>query len=287
MFEIGLSTTGKNIDKDLFALYEKHGIKYMEVSASREMCDEFDFPKLNKIATDHSVIISSFHFPFRPFDTFDISSPDKNIRQDTIAYLGELMKRLADVGILRYVSHTGGKVSRENQHELDERIKHAGESFTILADLAESLGGRIAVENLPPVCVGTTVEELKKIVEADDRLGVCLDTNHMLSQTPVDFIKEFGSRIINTHISDYDRINERHWLPGEGVNDWYAIYDALCEADYKGIWLYEVAFRPLPTRIRERDITCEDFLQNAKEIFGKEKITVYSKPKPDLGFANS
>ena len=55
---------------------------------------------------------------------------------------------------------------------------------------------------------------------------------------------------------------------------------------YKGIWLYEVAFGALPTIIRDRNLTCADFLKNASEIFNKEPITVLGKPKPNLTHSN-
>jgi len=96
----------------------------------------------------------------------------------------------------------------------------------------------------------------------------------------VDFIRKVGKKIITTHVSDYNFINEQHWLPGEGENDWQAIYQALQEVGYTDVWLYELGFGSTKKITRERALTCEDFVRNAKEIFEGREITVIPHQKP-------
>ena len=112
---------------------------------------------------------------------------------------------------------------------------------------------------------------------------VCFDTNHLLKENPVDFIHKIGKRIITTHVSDYDFINERHWLPGEGGLDWQAILHALKDVGYSGMWLYEIGFSCPKTILRNRDLNCNDFARNAKELFDNKNITVFSCKKNNLG----
>ena len=76
-----------------------------------------------------------------------------------------------------------------------------------------------------------------------DGVGICFDTNHMLNENSEDFIRAAGSRIRTIHVADYDRVNERHWMPGRGVNDWNAIISALIETGYRGAFMYEVVKR--------------------------------------------
>ena len=90
----------------------------------------------------------------------------------------------------------------------------------------------------------------------------------------MDFVHRIGKKIITLHVSDYDFVNERHWLPGEGKNDWQAIYKALQEIEYNGVWLYELGFGSTKKITRERPLTCEDFVRNAREIFEGRKLTV-------------
>jgi len=44
---------------------------------------------------------------------------------------------------------------------------------------------------------------------------------------------------LTLHLSDYDGIDEKHWMPGEGVIDWQAFMLALQEIDYTGPFNYE------------------------------------------------
>ena len=120
--------------------------------------------------------------------------------------------------------------------------------------------------------VGKDIDEVKKLISADERLRVCFDTNHLLPGDGAEFIRAFADKIITIHVSDYDFINEKHWLPGEGKVDWQSIYNTLKEVGYKGPWLYEVTFGT--PGARERLLTCEDFARNAYEIFNNKELTV-------------
>ena len=99
----------------------------------------------------------------------------------------------------------------------------------------------------------------------------------------VDFIKNVGDKIITTHISDYDFVNERHWIPGEGDIDWLELYNALKEVNYKGVWLYETGLRP-PKSIIRRDLTYKDLYENANQIFNNINPTPIGKRIENLGF---
>ena len=98
----------------------------------------------------------------------------------------------------------------------------------------------MAVENLPRTCIGRDCHDMKAILDAVPKAYACFDCNHSLKDSNVDLIKTMGSRIIATHVSDYDFINERHWFPGKGKNDWEGIMSALEEVDYCGTWNYEI-----------------------------------------------
>ena len=86
-----------------------------------------------------------------------------------------------------------------------------------------------------------SVEEIEELLSAHPSLRVCFDTNHLLGgRCPLEFVREIGDKIVSLHVSDYDGIDEKHWLPGEGIVDWAAIMDALDEVGYDGPFLYEL-----------------------------------------------
>ena len=100
----------------------------------------------------------------------------------------------------------------------------------------------------------------------------------------MDFVKALGNKIVTLHVSDFDMVNERHWRPGEGKNDWKSILGALKEVGYAGPWLYEMDFGFPKTIIRERELTPEDLVRNATELFEGKEFTIFSTPKPNLGY---
>ena len=84
------------------------------------------------------------------------------------------------------------------------------------------------------------------------------------------------------HVSDYDFINERHWLPGEGLLDWQSVLAAIKEIGYKGSWLYEINLEAPWTINRPRALTYQDFYNNAMELFEGKELTKISTPVNDL-----
>lgn len=279
MYRIGLSSSGKMICHELFENYKKAGIECMEVARPQEEYLIADYKAIKKIADEYGIELWSFHLPFKPFNWIDISTSDSEWRKKSVAYQAEILKKAADAGLDKFVLHSGGITKRETQEEVDERLNRACESYAEMAEIADREGAVICVENLPPVCVGKDIAEVKKLLSADDRLRVCFDTNHLLPGDAGEFIRAIGDKIITMHVSDYDFVNERHWFPGEGKLDFQSILSALKDIDYKGPWLYEVRFGT--PGMRERLLTCDDFARNAHEIFENKEITIIPGLKKD------
>ena len=121
------------------------------------------------------------------------------------------------------------------------------------------------------------------LISANDKLRVFFDTNHLLKGDNADFIRKIKNKIITLHVSDYDNVNERHWLPGEGVINWEDVLNALKEIDYNGIWMYEISLGLPRTIIRERELTFKDFYDNATSLFEGKKPPIFSTHKENLG----
>ena len=278
-YELGLSSCGKTLDDKLFCAYKENGITKIELS--KNDYSQMDLKEVESLSKKYGVQLWSLHLPFMPFKEIDISSTDEDLRASTIKKCKDLIEKGAQIGIKRFIVHPSGEpiedVDREN------RLSQAKKSLKQLAEIAEECNAVIAVENLPRTCLGNCSKEILELISADSRLRVCFDTNHLLGEKIENFVLAVGDKIITTHVSDYDAINERHWLPGEGVIDWNNLIDAFEKIGYKGPWLYEIGFGIPKNILRDRELTCADFARNAKEIFEKGKITVFSQPKPNLG----
>ncbi|MBO5374587.1 MAG: sugar phosphate isomerase/epimerase [Clostridia bacterium] len=281
MYKLGLSSCDKKISAELFENYKKTGIEAIEISVSSiEQCEALDFDLIDTLSDEFGIELWSFHLPFMPFGQIDISS--EALADYSISYLEGVMEKASAIGIKRFIIHPSGEPI--DDADRPKRMERAKKSLAILAEIAQKYDAVIAVEDLPRTCLGNCASDMIELISAHPELKVCFDTNHLLFEDPVYFIHALGDKIITTHISDYDFVNERHWLPGEGKIDWQAIIKALEEINYNGVWLYEIDFKAPKTIIRERDLVCEDFATNARELFEGKEPTVLSNPKPNLGF---
>lgn len=279
MFPIGLSACSNPIDETLFSNYRKAGISAMEICASPSGYSLLNYPEISRLAKQYEITLWSYHLPFSPFAEVEISQ--KALQKKTILYWSELIKKGADIGIDKFVVHPSGEPIPDC--ERSERIKYASEGLAELAEIAGKQDAVIAVEDLPRTCLGNCSDEMEQLISLHDGLKVCFDTNHLLGESLTDFVYKLSDRIITLHVSDYDFVNERHWLPGEGKVDWQALFHALQEIHYDGVWLYEIGFTCPKTIFRDRLLTCDDFSANAKSLFEQKAPAVFSKPKPNLG----
>ena len=117
------------------------------------------------------------------------------------------------------------------------RIAHIRQNA---ATIAFQTGKQVCIEDLKIGRIGGSSDELLVLGEGLSNVGFCVDVNHFMRERPEDAIRKLGNRVWSLHISDYDFVDERHWLPGEGSNDWTAILQALEDVGYKGPFLYEV-----------------------------------------------
>lgn len=190
----------------------------------------------------------SIHLPFG--GGWDIAHYNEQDRQ--LAVIG--IKNIIDLTIKYspkiFVIHTCLEPVQEEERAV--RTAHAIASLREIKAYAESLGCSLALENLPRSCLGNNSDEMLAMVEGAD-VPVCFDVNHLLDDTHENFLNKLQNRIITTHLSDYDGVDERHWLPGKGIVPWKMLVDRLLAAGYTGPFLFELAkidgVKPVPEQI--------------------------------------
>ena len=283
MLELGLSTCGFTPNEENFKALFEAGIKNAEISVPFNEYPNLNHAEIKKAADKCGVTLWSYHLPFAGSKVFDIASLEEEMRVNTVNTLKEYINLGADIGINKFVIHPCGEPKSSEGEMREEEIKRSMQSLDYLAEVAAKEGAVIAVEDLPRSCLANTSAELERLISANDKLKVCFDTNHLLTENTTDFIERLGDKIITVHVSDFDFINERHWLPGEGKLDWQAIYNKLIEKGYSGPWLYEISLEPNVKTMERRRLNFSDFYNNAMEIFEGKCPTPVGKPKENLG----
>ncbi len=179
----------------------------------------------------NGIDVWSVHIPFGV--EIDISNPE--YAKAGISICAEIMETCALLKIDKVIIHGSSEpVPTDNR---PERITCCINSLKELyrQDV------KIALENLPRTCIGNSIGDMTHILKVrNGKVGCCVDVNHYHSGNIVDLIKAVKDYIITLHISDDDGLDEKHWLPGQGVLDWNGILNALCEIDYRGVFMYEV-----------------------------------------------
>lgn len=273
MYKIGLSSRSFSLTEENFIKLHEAGIEATEIAGKAELYADLDYKKIQDYSKRYSVELWSYHLPYMPFGEVDPSLQDSDKRKKTVTYFSELIKKGSDIGIDKFIVHPSGEPVLDGERE--ERIKLCMESLDTLANVASECGAYIAVEDLPRTCLGRSIEEMHTLISANEKLRVCFDTNHLLTDNNLKFMDELADRIVTVHVSDYDFVDEKHWLPGEGKNDWKAIFEKFREINYNGVWMCELALCDTHTIRRERDIGFSDVVKNAKSIFdGRKPYTI-------------
>lgn len=281
MYKLGLSSCGFELNEANFKALNENKIDYIEVSMAYDKYADIDYKNIKELAEKYNVGLWSYHLPFLPFSEVNIASLESFVRENTIKYFTELILKASNIGIDKFVIHPSGEPIPNSERQ--EHIKFAKQSLNELSEIAAKCGAVIAVEDLPRTCLGKNSDEILDLISANNKLRVCFDTNHLLGEDNINFMKKVAEKIVTVHISDYDFLNERHWLPGEGKLNWNEMYNTFKEIGYNGAWMYEVRLESPKSIIRDRNLEFADFYNNANEIFLNKTPTAVGTPKPNLG----
>jgi sugar phosphate isomerase/epimerase len=191
---------------------------------------------VKRAAADCGITIWSCH---APFGSTDISVSDESVRCNSVQTVIETLDAAVELSAERVILHG----SREPITD-DERERRLGQCVLSLNELCKEASQRgivLALELLPRTCLGNRSAEMQSILDATGGdLRVCFDVNHItLYEGAREALRVLGGRVETLHISDHDGVDERHWVPGQGIVDWPAFVTGLDEIGYKGCLMHE------------------------------------------------
>lgn len=235
----------RDFSQEEFDSFSKDGIDFIEIGSgvfrnkSDDECKKW-VEDIKEKASNSGIEVWSIHLPFSR--VYDISTTNDTNRIMMIKECARIMNLCAPLMPRQFVIHGSAEPIPDSLRA--QRLANSVASLKVLVSEAKKVNGQLALECLPRTCLGNTSEELMAIVnQVSDELGVCFDSNHLLKEKPEEFVAGAGNRITTLHISDYDGVDERHWLPGTGIINWTEVVSELVKSGYKGPFMFEASRR--------------------------------------------
>jgi sugar phosphate isomerase/epimerase len=254
-----------SLSAESLADLKANGIDAVEFSFSRDRYyNEFDFVNRAQEYADRVKATGlewwSLHLPFSR--TLDITNLNDAEREEIVKINTEMILAAGKAGCKVAVLHPSSEPISDDVRP--QRLIYSKENIIRLRETCDQVGMKLAVENLPRTCLCNRSAEMIALLR-DTGAGVVFDTNHSLVEENVAFLKaltDAGLEILSLHISDYDFVDERHRLPGDGINDWKGIMSVLEQVGYHGPLMYEVPKQP-----KEREpITTAQLSENMRKL---------------------
>jgi len=190
-----------------------------------------------------------------PFGEINISSLHPGIRKEAIEETKKHIHLCEKIGVDKVVMHPGSFAGMPDMHLLMKKQAReiAEKSILEIFDHCRVRGMELSIENLPRnERFFQTPEEFEPFVEKG--IGLVLDTVHayVSNVEPTEFIKRFGARITEVHLTDGVKDDPvSHYPLGAGEVDCLGVLDELRKADFEGVIILEVGGKENVIRSKE------------------------------------
>lgn len=182
------------------------------------------------IVRETGLYLENIHLPFN--DSSSLWSESRSLREKAVKSHLNWVYDCAKYDIPMMVMHLteGDHPPAPNSYGIDSMMKISQE--------AEEAGVQIALENTRR---DDNVQFILSQIESP-YLGMCYDTSHdwLNSKIKMEILKEYGTRLFATHLSDNDGLKDRHWLPGNGSIEWQKIGETFPNDTYEGCLTLEI-----------------------------------------------
>lgn len=186
-----------------------------------------------------------------PWNGLPLVCPDARVRALVAERLKQGLEFAGSIDATHMVVHSPfdffGNAHTAHTHSagLAEEIELAHMTLAPVLPIAEQIGCALVVE----VCSDTNTRPLIELVRSfeSEAVRLSLDVGHALIMQnrggpPADqWVRDGGELLAHLHLQDNDGLLDRHWAPGEGNLNWYALFEALAELDQQPRLLLELA----------------------------------------------
>lgn len=234
--------------KERIRLIKEAGFDSTMVWWGNETFEECKKENVLETVEKEGLILENIHVPYEKSNA--LWSTDKLVRRECVNQHTQWLKDCYDYNIPMMVMHVSK--GTELKSVSDEGLA----SIKEIINVAEAYGVMVAIENTRK---DSFIEFILSNIESK-YLGLCFDTSHagLYSSKVTHLIESFGDRIVATHISDNDGIDDCHWPPHQGVIDWNSVITELSSTNYKGYISLEI----FPKEV-DNEISPLEFLKKA------------------------
>ena len=277
----GLSTHlfhDHRLTREHLALVAKHGFDAVEVFATRTHFDYRDESAVAQLAEwlrDTRLELQSVHAPIAeamrrgemvvPYSTATGDEARRTIAVDEAKAALAIASRIPFRCLVLHL----GVPTRSNPPANDNQPAAARRSLEEIAEAAQAVGVRVAVEVIPNTISAPAA--LVRLLEDDtDGLdaGICFDYGHAHIMGDVgEAIEEVSGHLITTHVHDNRRRSDDHLPPFAGSIDWDVAMMETQKIGYDGVLMFEVAENGNPAEVLERCVKARERLESAFVTF--------------------
>ncbi len=201
----------------------------LEIYFSSDILDGLDYALLYNLqsALNHNPCLS-IHAPFMDLSP---AAVDSKVREATVSRFNQIVEIAEILRPVAVVGHSGYEKWKYSL-SIDLWLRKSLEFWKPLAERAESLGCKIAVENI----FEDEPTNLRVLMEAmsSEYFGICFDTGHcnLFSTVSLDkWLDDLGEYIVELHLHDNDGSADQHHPIGDGTFNFDHFFSRLNDRD--------------------------------------------------------
>lgn len=186
-----------------------------------------------------------------PFWGIPLFAPDKRVRDAVAERMSQALDFCAEIGGTHMVIHSpfdflGRPYAPLAPSPAFDPLKIIQDTLAEAVAKAESIGCTLVIETIydrdPAVWMALIESFNSPAVRASVDVGHVF-INHLLNDAPPPdyWLKQAGPLLGHIHLQDSDGYSDRHWTPGRGQINFWAIFNALSQMEAQPRLIIEVA----------------------------------------------
>jgi sugar phosphate isomerase/epimerase len=177
-----------------------------------------------------------------PFDGLPLVTIDPKIREVVTARLLQGLDFAEEVGATHVVVHSPwlnlgqAFIPHSPYYARSDIIGRAQHTLAPAVKRAEQIGCTLVIENIfdqhPQPWIDLIASFDSSAVRASIDVGHAFIMHRAGGASPDAFVRAAGTLLEHLHLQDTDGLSDRHWPPGAGNINWFALFDALNALDH-------------------------------------------------------